>query len=120
MPLDHHPSSPHPETTAGDDAGAATLRAVFIADERPAYLGLYTGARCELPGGEVVEVRHRRTPLYDLARELQTRGYGDCHLESFTPTGTTYIATKDATPIANTMMTNILSLLFMLPPAAGP
>ncbi len=31
---------------------------------------------------------HRHTPLYDLARELQTQGYGDCRLESFTPTGT--------------------------------
>ncbi len=26
--------------------------------------------------------------MYDLARELQTQGYGDCRLESFTPTGT--------------------------------
>ncbi len=56
---------------------------VFIADERG-----FTGARCELPTGDVVELRHRRTPLYDLARELEKRGYGDCRLESFTPTGT--------------------------------
>ncbi len=83
MPLDQHPLSPHPETTTSDDASAPTLRAEFIADERA-----FTGARCELPGGEVVEVRHRRTPLYDLARELEARGYGAAHLQSFTPTGT--------------------------------
>ncbi len=88
MPLDQHPLSPHPETKAGDDAGAPTLHAVFIADERPAYLGLLTGVRCVLPTGDVVELRHRRTPLYDLARELEAQGYGDCRLESFTPTGT--------------------------------
>ncbi len=67
---------------------AAVLRAVFVADERTSHLGLYTGARCELPTGEIVEVKGRRTPLYDLARELEKRGYGDCRLESFTPTGT--------------------------------
>ena len=50
--------------------------------------GDYRGACCELPTGEVVEVKGRRTPLYDLERELQTQGYGDCRLESFTPTGT--------------------------------
>ncbi len=83
MPLDQHPLSPHPETKAGDDAGAPTLHAVFIADERA-----FTGARCVLPTGDVVELRHRRTPLYDLARELEAQGYGDCRLESFTPTGT--------------------------------
>ncbi len=33
-------------------------------------------------------MKGRRTPLYDLARELEKRGYGDCRLESFTPTGT--------------------------------
>ncbi len=88
MPFDHSPATAHSETTADDDAGAATLHAAFIADERPAYLGLYTGARCELPTGEAVEVRHKRTPLYDLARELEKRGYGNCRLESFTPTGT--------------------------------
>ncbi len=63
MPLDHSPATTHSETTAGDDAGAATLRAVFIADERPAYLGLYTGASCRLPTGDVVELRHKRTPF---------------------------------------------------------
>ncbi len=62
---------------------APTLHAVFIADERA-----FTGARCELPTGETVEVHHRRTPLYDLARELEAQGYGNCRLESFTPTGT--------------------------------
>ncbi len=61
-----------------------SLRANFVPDAR----GLYTGARCELPGGEVIEVKDRRTPLYDLARELEVRGYGAAHLQSFTPTGT--------------------------------
>ena len=88
MPLDQHPPATHPETTTCQLASSAALHAVFIADERPAYLGLLTGARCVLPTGDVVELRHRRTPLYDLARELQTQGYGDCRLESFTPTGT--------------------------------
>ncbi len=59
---------------------AVTLRAVFLCED-----GDYRGVRCELPTGAVVELRHRRTPLYDLARELQTQGYGDCRLESFTP-----------------------------------
>ena len=77
-----------PETTTCQLASSAALHAVFIADERPAYLGLLTGARCVLPTGDVVELRHRHTPLYDLARELQTQGYGDCRLESFTPTDT--------------------------------
>ena len=67
---------------------AAVLRAVFVADERTSHLGLYTGARCELPTGEIVEVKGRRTPLYDLARELEARGYGDCRLQAYTPTGT--------------------------------
>ncbi len=59
------------------------LRAVFVADERA-----FTGARCELPTGEVVEVKGRRTPLYDLARELEKRGYGDWMLQAHTPAGT--------------------------------
>ncbi len=67
---------------------AAVLRAVFVAGERTSHLGLYTGARCELPTGEIVEVKGRRTPLYDLARELEKRGYGDCRLQAYTPTGT--------------------------------
>ncbi len=83
MPLDQLPTPTPPETTAGDDEGAATLRAVFLCED-----GDYRGARCELPTGDVVELRHRHTPLYDLARELQAQGYGDCRLESFTPTGT--------------------------------
>ncbi len=88
MPLDQHPLSPHPETKAGDDAGAPTLYAVFLADERPAYLGLLTGARCVLPSGEVVEVHHRRTPLFAICRELDVLGYGDCRIEISPPTGT--------------------------------
>ncbi len=88
MPFDQHPTPTHPETKAGDDAGAPTVHAVFIADERPAYLGLLTGARCVLPTGDLVELRHRRTPLYDLARELEKRGYGDCRIEISTPAGT--------------------------------
>ncbi len=87
-PFDQLPTPTHPETTICQLASSATLRAVFIADERPAYLGLLTGASCRRPTGDVVELRYRRTPLYDLARELEKRGYGDCRLESFTPTGT--------------------------------
>ncbi len=87
-PFDQLPTPTHPETTTSEDDGAPTLHAVFIADERPAYLGLYTGARCVLPTGDVAELRHRRTPLYDLARALRAQGYGDCRLESFTPAGT--------------------------------
>ncbi len=34
----------------------AVLKAIFIPDAR----GLFTGARCELPSGEVVEVKGRR------------------------------------------------------------
>ncbi len=61
---------------------------MFVADERTSHLGLYTGGRCELPTGEIVEVKGRRTPLYDLARELEARGYGAAHLQSYTHTGT--------------------------------
>ncbi len=61
-----------------------SLHADFVPDTR----GLYTGARCELQGGEVIEVKGRRTPLYDLARELEKRGYGEWRLESYTHTGT--------------------------------
>ncbi len=62
---------------------AAVLRAVFVADERA-----YTGARCELPLGEVVEVTGRKTPFFALCRELDKRGYGDCRIEISTPEGT--------------------------------
>ncbi len=60
-----------------NEATPMTLRAVFVADERVRYCGLYTGAQCELPNGQVVETRHRRTPLYDLARKLDELGFGD-------------------------------------------
>ncbi len=83
MPLDQHLLSPHPETKAGDDAGAPTLQAVFIADERG-----FTGARCVLPTGETVEVHGRRTPFFALCRELDALGYGDCRIEISTPAGT--------------------------------
>ncbi len=62
---------------------AAVLRAVFVADERA-----FTGARCELPTGEVVEVASRKTPFFALCRELDKRGYGDCRIEISTPEGT--------------------------------
>ncbi len=88
MPFDQHPLSTHPETTTCQPASSATLCADFIADERPAYLGLLTGARCELPTGEAVEVRHKRTPFFSLCRELDKRGYGDCRIEISTPAGT--------------------------------
>ena len=65
-----------------------TIRATFLPDAGGPYQGLYRGARCKLPGGEVVEVRSRRTPLYDLARELEARGYGDAKLQAYTHTGT--------------------------------
>ncbi len=70
------------------ETNAMTLRAVFVADERVRYCGLYTGAQCELPNGQVVETRHRRTPLYDLARKLDELGFGDWRLQTYTPTGT--------------------------------
>ncbi len=62
-----------------------TLRAAFLVDDK---LGLYRGARCDLPTGEVVEVRGRRTRFYDLARELDARGYGERCLQIYTPAGT--------------------------------
>ena len=63
MPLDQLPTPTPPETTTCQLASSATLHAAFIADERPAYLGLYTGASCRLPTGDVVELRHKRTPF---------------------------------------------------------
>ncbi len=71
-----------------DPESRGSLSAVFIEDEREAYLGLLTGARCQLPGGKVVEVIHRKTPVYDLCRELDRLGYGDHRIEISTPTGT--------------------------------
>ncbi len=62
-----------------------SLRAVFLTDDR---LRLFTDARFEMPTGEIVEVAGRRTPFYDLARELDARGYGECQLQIYTPTGT--------------------------------
>ncbi len=71
-----------------DPESRGSLSAVFIEDERKAYLGLLTGARCRLPGGEVVEVVHRKTPFYDLCRKLDALGYGDRRIEISTPKGT--------------------------------
>ncbi len=68
MSLDQLPTPTHPETTANDGAGAPTLHAVFIADERG-----FTGARCVLPTGETVEVHGRRTPFFAICRELNKR-----------------------------------------------
>jgi hypothetical protein len=48
----------------------------------------FDGARCEMPTGEVVEVSKRRTPLFDLARKFEERGYGDWRVQIFTPQGT--------------------------------
>ncbi len=62
-----------------------TLSAVFLVDDK---LGLYLGARCELPTGEVVEVQGRKTPFYALARVLAEMGYGDWRLQVYTPQGT--------------------------------
>ncbi len=62
----------------------AVLKAIFIPDAR----SLFTGARCELPSGEVIEVKGRNTPLFALCRILDKRGYGDYRIEIFTPKGT--------------------------------
>ncbi len=62
-----------------------TLSAVFLVDDK---LGLYLGARCELPTGEVVEVQGRKTPFFALARALVEMGYGDWQLQVYTPQGT--------------------------------
>ena len=61
------------------------LRAVFLTNDR---LRLFAGARCELPTGEVVEVTGRRTPFYDLARDLDARGWGGWQFQIHTPAGT--------------------------------
>ncbi len=65
---------------------------MFVADERA-----YTGARCELPTGEVVEVKGRKTPFFALCRELDKRGYGDCRIEISTPQGTPSMRGKVST-----------------------
>ncbi len=64
------------------------IRSNFISDERASHLGLFTGARCELPSGEVVEVKGRKTPFFALCRELDKRGSGDSRIEISTPEGT--------------------------------
>ena len=71
-----------------DRAGALSLSAVFVEDERKSHLGLLTGARCQVPSGEVVEVLHRKTPFFSLCRELDALGYGDHRIEICTPAGT--------------------------------
>jgi hypothetical protein len=70
-----------------NEATLMTLRAEFLADTSTKRLG-FTGARCELPNGQVVETKGRRTPLYDLARKLEAMGFGDRTLQANTPTGT--------------------------------
>ncbi len=74
-------------TVIGTSSAAAPRRQSFsrlsLADERA-----FTGARCELPTGEVVEVTGRKTPFFALCRELDKRGYGDCRIEISTPEGT--------------------------------
>ncbi len=97
MPLDQLPTPTHPETTISEDDRAATLRALVIADERPAYLGLLTGARSDLPTGPAVEVRHRRTPFFAICRELDKLGYGNCRIEISTPAGTPSMRGKVST-----------------------
>ncbi len=69
------------------------LTATFIPDARD----LFTGARCELPSGEVVEVKGRNTPLFALCRILDKRGYGDCRIEISTPQGTPSMRGKVST-----------------------
>ena len=64
------------------------LHAVFVRDDRHRYRGQFTGARCELPHGQIVEVNGRRTPLYDLVRKLDELGFGDWKLQAYTPAGT--------------------------------
>ena len=64
-----------------------TLRAEFNPDDSKKRLG-FTGARCELPNGQVIETTGRRSPLYALARKLEALGFGDWALQAYTPTGT--------------------------------
>ena len=60
------------------------LKAIFLPDTRD----MLTGAKCRLPTGEAVEVKGRNTPFFALCRELEARGYGDCHIVISTPGGT--------------------------------
>ncbi len=71
---------------------AATLRAVFLCED-----GDYRGARCVLPTGETVEVRHKRMPFFSLCRKLEKCGYGDCRIEISTPQGTPSMRGKVST-----------------------
>ena len=64
-----------------------TLRAEFIAHDSKKRLG-FTGARCEIPNGQVVKTTGLRSPLYALARKLEALGFGDWALQAYTPTGT--------------------------------
>ncbi len=45
----------------------------------------FTGAHCELPTGETVEVHGRRTPFFSLCRKLEKCGYDDCRIQIATP-----------------------------------
>ena len=81
---------PPAERPALDERGSRgervrSLQADFLSADR---LGRFTDARCELSTGEVVEVRGRKVPFYDMARELDARGYGEWQLQIYTPTGT--------------------------------
>ena len=76
-----------PKTTRVTETTTLTLCAEFIADDSKKHLG-FTGARCELPNGQVIETTGRRSPLYALARKLEALGFGDWALQAYTPTGT--------------------------------
>ncbi len=45
----------------------------------------------------MIEVRHRRTPLFAICRELDVLGYGDCWIEISTPQGTPSMRGKVST-----------------------
>ena len=62
-----------------------TIRAKFLKD---AKRGEFTGARCELLDGRVVEVEGRTAPVRALARELDGLGYGGHRLQVYTPDDT--------------------------------
>lgn len=50
--------------------------------------GNFDSITCLLPDGSTVSLTGRKCPLYDLARELDQRGYGDHRLQAYTPKGT--------------------------------